>query len=212
MGGVVKSAASTAHKRSFLCRKDFKRRYQVVINKDIYQELEEMSGHNPNILSIAHRLADFMSEFLREDGAPLLDIILAHAMTEWSTRYATEGCNVAYREYCTSIFRDLPKVFGYRVTGKRGVKPFAPVTWDATECGLVQWMSDNHIINLKIELVKNNSAISQREQSFLVANQVFTRNEVLLWGVADVFLQEVLQEQEIVTVYEHDEVQQKEKE
>lgn len=171
-----------------------------------------MSGHNPNILSIAHRLADFMSEFLREDGAPLLDIILAHAMTEWSTRYATEGCNVAYREYCTSIFRDLPKVFGYRVTGKRGVKPFAPVTWDATECGLVQWMSDNHIINLKIELVKNNSAISQREQSFLVANQVFTRNEVLLWGVADVFLQEVLQEQEIVTVYEHDEVQQKEKE
>lgn len=202
MGSVTKTTNSTTHKRSFLCRKDFKRRYQAVISKDVYRELDEMSGHNPAILDIAHRLADFLSEFLREDGAPLLDIILAHAMTEWSTRYATEGCNVAYREYCTSIFRDLPKVFGYRVTGKRGVKPFAPVTWDATECGLVQWMSDNQIINLKIELVKNSSVISPREQSFLVANQVFSRNEISLWGVADLFVQEVVGVQEIVPVYE----------
>lgn len=186
---------------SYLCNKDEKNRYQCVIDADIYRELEDMTLLHPSILPIAQNIADFFSELIHEDGAPLVDLILAHALTEWSTRYQSEGCNTAFRAYCTSIFKVLPKAFEFRVTGLRGVKPFPHVTWDATKMGLVEWMSIHKVTHLKVERVVNSSALSARELAFLLVGHIFERPELKIWGVTDVYEQVSLGHDDVKPVY-----------
>jgi hypothetical protein len=172
-------------KQSILVERQDKKVYAEVIGKDIYSELEKMSNLHPKLMEVSIRLANYLSECVRDGEATLLDIILSEALTEWSTRYIEDGCNVAYQAFCKSIFKQLAKMYEYRVTGKRGYKPFHTTYWDCTRIGITQWMRDNQIREAQIVKVHMDSAASQRESALIIAPQIFDRSDLTMWGFPD---------------------------
>lgn len=172
-------------KPSILTERSDKRVYVELMGKDIYQELEAQSHHLPKLMKVGQKLCDYLTELIHEDGAPLVQVLLSEGLTEWTTRYHTEGCKMAYTEFCKAIFLGLRRVYNYRVSGRRGFKPFLNVFWDCTHESLISWMQKNQIKDLRIEQVETQYTASSRELSLIIAPRIFERSDLSLWGVPD---------------------------
>lgn len=177
---------------SLLCGNTKVLRYKSVIDPFIYRELELMTGQHPRVLPIAHKLLDYFSEVITEAGAPLPDLILTDAMTEWSHRALSQGYTSAFKAFCKSILFKLPFVFEVRITGQRRSYPHPIVVWNPLTEGLVTWLDSNKVVNLKVERVLNDSCFSSRELALMVAGHIFEQEELFLFGFGDIYTQEAV--------------------
>lgn len=182
---------------SLLCGNTKVLRYKSVIDPFLYRELESMNGQHPRVLPIAHNLLNFFSEVITDSGASLPDLILTEAITEWSQRALSQGYTPAFKAFCKVILLKLPLVFELRISGIRKNYPNPVVVWNPLKEGLVSWLDNNKVLNLKIERVNNDTCFSQRELALMVACHVFEQADLFLFGFGDIYSQEAISEIEV---------------
>ena len=191
MGGVttVSEVGKPYVPYSYLCGNDEQRRYQAVIDLYLFRELENMTGQHARIMPIAQRLVELFSEVITIDGAPLTDLVLNEAITEWSLRISSHGSTMAFRAFCKSILDSLPMAFNFRITAQKWNPPNQIILWNPLKEGLVSWMHNQKAVNLKVEQVENDTSLSKRELAFLLAGQIFEREDLIQFGFGDTYTQ-----------------------
>jgi hypothetical protein len=177
---------------SALCGNNNPHKYKSVIDPFIYRELEIMTGQHPRVLPIARKLLDYFSEVVTDSGASLTDLILTEAISEWSQRVPNYGYKSAFKAYSKAIFDKLPSAFDVRITGQRRNYPHAMVIWNPLKEGLVTWLGNNKVVNLKVERVNNDTCFSKRELALVIACHIFEQEELFLFGFGDIYVQEAV--------------------
>lgn len=195
MGGVSKTDKDKLRNyepTSYLEGNTNSRRYKPVIDPLIYRELETMSGQHSGVLVLAHKLADLFSEAIVENGVPIIDLILLDATTAWVQLFRTQGVSAAYKAYCRVLLKKLPLALELRVSGVKASHPHTETVWDPLKEPIVQWMNANKPQNLRVERVKNDTIFSERELGLMMATNFFTREDLVLFGFGDLYVQEVI--------------------
>lgn len=161
-----------------------KKKVSFLLARSVYDDIERMSNHHPGILKVATRLTYFITPLLPCGHSTFLDLTLSQAMTEFHAHYIDDGIEVAYKAYCRAIFKAIPEIFNYSVTGAAGSRPFLITTWDCTLETLSEWLVSNDIHKCQITYNKVNTTLSPAESAFLLASRVFTRHELSFFGVS----------------------------
>jgi hypothetical protein len=164
-----------------------KKALQTMLHPRLHSEIETQSVHHYGILCIATRLAHYIGTQLPSGRATLLEVILSQAISDWHAELDRSGIKTAFQCYCMAIFKSLPSILEYSVTGKTYVKPCYRYTWDCTSQSITDWLINSKIELSTLDVVRHNAAsfTDPRDAAFLLCTKVFTRAELSLLGVVN---------------------------
>lgn len=157
-------------------------RFSRTVSRDISEQIEEIGIQHPGVTRIANSLMEYITNILPYDDVQLIDDILMKALSQWALYYDECGYKVAFTGYCSEVFRQLPRVFNYRVRGMSDKSQFM-TTWDCTQQGIVEWVCEHRIKEITVEPRKIEFNLSHREKAFLISRHVFSRLEMSVFGV-----------------------------
>lgn len=145
--------------------------------------IEQAGQHHVGVPELACRLALYIGNILPFGETNLLDYILSDALTSWDSVYEDQGTRAAYQAYTLTIKELLPLVFNYRVSSKKRLMPYSSEIWNCVRQGVFEWLEDCQLNDVEIEIGKHNSTLTPNEMSLLVSHKVFSRLDMMHWGL-----------------------------
>ncbi|MCI2286058.1 hypothetical protein L3081_24865 [Colwellia sp. MSW7] len=160
-----------------------KRQAMAMICTSNVCHIEQAGQHHGGVPELAYRLAQYVGNILPFGEANLLDYILSDALTAWDSVYEEQGARVAYQSYCMTIRELLPLVFNYRVSSKKRLMPYSAAIWNCVTQGIFEWLNDCQLNDVEIEMGSYDSTLTPKEMSLLVSHKVFSRIDMMHWGL-----------------------------
>jgi hypothetical protein len=148
-----------------------------------YLHVEQAAQQHSGISDVAYRLAKYIGNQLPYGEVNLLDYILSDALTAWESFYEEHGARAAYHAYCLTIKELLPLVFNYRVRSKKRLMPYNASIWNCVSDNIYEWVSQCQVNEVEIEIGQVDSRLTQSEMSLLVSHNVFSRIDMMQWGL-----------------------------
>lgn len=157
------------------------------MDKRLHTDLCGQSIHHNGVLNVACRLANFVGDIIPYGKTTFLEKALSQAMADWHAEFINADIQAAYTAYCLSLFKQIPTVLNYTVTGLNNCKPRVNCSWDCTSMGIIEWMHMNRIAPSELVIAKHseNWTIDPRDASFLLCSRIFLRQDLKLLGVID---------------------------
>lgn len=151
-----------------------------MIDKRLFNDIDTQSVHHVGLINVTLRLANFVSHFIPQGNTTFLEIALSQAIADWHAAFINGQIEIAYRAFCTSIFKSLPYVMKFDVVGKALAKPHYPHTWDCTSHSIVEWINDMRIDpkQILVTVTDDFEAIDPRDSAFLLCSMVFTKQDL----------------------------------
>lgn len=178
---------STKTKKNEIPKLVGKKELSNMLDTRLFQEIDSQSVHHAGILNLAARFASYVTRLIPQGKSTFLEVTLSQAISDWHCAFTDGDIHEAYTAYCRAIFKSLPSVLHYTVTGKGIPKPHFAYNWDCTSQSIVDWFHLNKINPDEIKVIhhKTPSLIDDRDASFLLATRVFTRQDLIYVGVVD---------------------------
>lgn len=145
--------------------------------------VEQAAHQHSGVMEVACRLAQYMGNKLPYGESNLLDYILSDALTSWESFYEERGSRAAYQAYCLTIRELLPLVFNYRVRSKKRLMPYNASIWNCVSESIFEWLALCQSNDVEVEVGDIDSRLSQNEMSLLVSHNVFSRIDMMQWGL-----------------------------
>lgn len=151
-----------------------------MFDKRLINDIESQSIHHVGIINVTVRFANFVSNFIPQGNSTFLEMTLSQAIADWHAAFVNGQVQVAYRAFCTSIFKALPYVMKFDVVGKAIAKPHFPHTWDCTATGIIEWIQEMRIDPRQVFVTPTEdfSGIDPRDSAFLLCSMVFTKQDL----------------------------------
>ncbi|MAA93715.1 MAG: hypothetical protein CML22_07385 [Rheinheimera sp.] len=164
-----------------------KKEFSLMIDKRLHNEIEQQSVHHNGVINLALRLACFVGLYLPHGKSTYLEVVLSQAISDWHAEMLSGNIQSAFSAYCLTIFKHLPLVLNYTVTGKTTIKPHYSHTWDCTRQTIYEWMHLAKLNQYDIEVIEHttNSRVDPRDAAFLLCSKVFIRQELANIGITE---------------------------
>lgn len=164
-----------------------KKEFALMIDKRLHNEIEQQSVHHIGIINLALRLACFVGLYLPYGRSTYLEVVLSQAISDWHAEMLSGNIQTAFSAYCLTIFKQLPLVLNYTVTGKTTLKPHYSHTWDCTKQTIYEWMHYAKLNHQEIDVIPHttSSNIDPRDAAFLLCSKVFIRQELANIGITE---------------------------
>lgn len=152
----------------------------TVIDKRLLADIESQSIHHVGIINITVRFANYVSTHIPYGNSTFLEVTLSQAIADWHASFVNGQTQMAYRAFCTSIFKALPHVLKFDVVGKALAKPHYATSWDCTSSSITEWMSSMRVDPNQIFVTSTEdfAAIDSRDSAFLLCSMVFTKQDL----------------------------------
>ena len=160
-----------------------KRQAMAMICTSSVCHIEQAGQHHGGVPELAYRLAQYLGDILPYGEANLLDYILSDALTAWDSVYEEHGARAAYQAYSIKIKELLPLVFNYRVSSKKRLMPYSAAIWNCVTQGVFEWLDDCQLNDVEIEVGQPDSTLTPNEMSLLVSHKIFSRIDMMHWGL-----------------------------
>lgn len=164
-----------------------KREFALLIDKRLHADIESQSVHHAGIYNLSLRMASFVGTFIPSGQTTLLEMALSQAISDWHSSLRDEDIQESFCAFCRSLFKYLPEVLDYTVTGKGISKPYLNYTWDCTTQTIYEWIITNRINVDEVKVIHHQGAkyLDPRDAAFLLCSKVFQRTEMKNVGITD---------------------------
>lgn len=148
-----------------------------MIDGRLYTEIEQASVCHNGLLNLAMQLASYIGPFIPQGDSTFLECTLSQAIADWHANFQDGDIRVAYSAYCKAIFKALPSLLDFEISGKAVPKPHYPYKWDCISQSVTSWIHEFNINPNEIEITpaSNNLKLDSRDASFLLCSHVFHR-------------------------------------
>lgn len=164
-----------------------KREFALLIDKRLHADIEAQSVHHAGIYNLSLRMASYIGTFIPSGKTSLLEIALSQAISDWHSSLLNGDIQDSFSAFCRALFKHLPEVLEFTVTGKGTSKPHLNYTWDCTTQTIYEWIITNRINLDDLRVIHHEGAkyLDPRDAAFLLCSKVFQRTEMKNIGITD---------------------------